>query len=185
MSTVALVTGATRNLGLALARGLARRLGQGDTVYLTGRDARRVAEAVKDSPPARAEIRGEALEVSDEDAVARLAAELGERHGGVDIVFSNHYSRVEPDDDPGEVIGRYVEVNNLGTTRVLRAFAPLLRDGGRLLVVAGSAGSLRPVAPALHDRFDGLASLADVDDAVRTWRDAVRERRAPGEACPA
>src|SRR3954471_706947 len=152
MSTVALVTGATRNLGLALARGLARRLGQGDTVYLTGRDARRVAEAVKDSPPARAEIRGEALEVSDEDAVARLAAELGERHGGVDIVFSNHYSRVEPDDDPAQVIDRHVAGNNLGHTHMLRAFAPRVRDGGRLIVVASRAGTLSALAPALHAR---------------------------------
>src|SRR3954447_21253373 len=115
MSTVALVTGATRNLGLVLARGLASRLAQGDTVYLTGRDARRVAEAVEASPPAQAEIRGEALDVADEDAVARLAAELAERHGGVDVVLSNHYSRVEPDDDPAEVVDRYVAVNNLGT----------------------------------------------------------------------
>lgn len=52
--------------------------------------------------------------------------------------MSNHYSRVEPDDDPAEVVDRYVAVNNLGTTHVLRAFAPLLRDGGRLLVVAGT-----------------------------------------------
>jgi len=184
-STVALVTGATRNLGLALARGLATRLAAGDTIYLTGRDARRVAEAVEVSPPARAEIRGEALDVADQDAVARLAAELAERHGGVDHVLSNHYSRVEPDDDPAEVVDRYVAVNNLGTTRVLRAFAPLLRDGGRLLVVASRAGSLRALAPVLHDRFDGLESLADVDDAVQAWRDAVRERRAASEAWPA
>jgi len=78
-----------------------------------------------------------------------------------------------------------VAVNNLGTTRVLRAFVPLLRDGGRLLVVASRAGSLRALAPALHDRFDGLESLADVGDAVKAWRDAVRERRAAGEAWPA
>lgn len=185
MSTVALITGATRNLGLALARGLASRLAREDTVYLTGRDARRVAEAVEASPPAQAELRGEALDVADEDAVARLADELAERHGGVDVVLSNHYSRVEPDDDPAEVVDRYVAVNNLGTTHVLRAFGPLLRDGGRLLVVASRAGSLRALAPALHARFDGLESLADVDDAVRAWRDAVRERRAAGEAWPA
>jgi NAD(P)-dependent dehydrogenase (short-subunit alcohol dehydrogenase family) len=69
---------------------------------------------------------------------------------------------------------------------VLRAFAPLLRDGARLLVVASRAGSLRMLAPVLHARFDGdLESLGDVDSAVRTWRDAVREGRAAGEAWPA
>jgi NAD(P)-dependent dehydrogenase (short-subunit alcohol dehydrogenase family) len=186
MNAVAVVTGATRNLGLALAQGLADRLEPGDVVYLTGPDPGRVSEAAEKVAAASAEVRGEVLDVSDGEAVARFAASLAERHGGVDIVFSNHYSRVEPDDDPAEVVDHYVAVNNLGTTHVLRAFAPLLRDGSRLLVVASTAGSLRTLAPVLHARFDtGLATLDDVDAAVCTWRDAVRERRAAGQAWPA
>jgi NAD(P)-dependent dehydrogenase (short-subunit alcohol dehydrogenase family) len=184
MNTVALVTGATRNLGLALARGLAQRLGDGDVVYLTGRDPDRVAAEVAAVPAARAEVRGVTLDVSRPEAVDRVAAILAARHGGVDIVFSNHYARVDPGDDPADVIDHYVAVNNLGTTHVLRAFAPLLRDRGRLLVVASRAGSLYALAPALHGRFDGLATLDDVDRAVCTWRDAVRERRAAGQAWP-
>lgn len=186
MNAVAVVTGATRNLGLALAQGLAERLEAGDVVYLTGRDAGRVAEALETVTAAPAEVQGAVVDVSDGDAVAGFAASLAERHGGVDIVFSNHYARVQPDDDPAEMIDRYVAVNNLGTTNVLRAFAPLLRDGARLLVVASRAGSLGVLAPALHARFDrDLESLDDVDSAVCTWRDAVREGRAPGEAWPA
>ena len=42
MSTVSIVTGATRNLGFFLAQGLAQRLDREDIVYLTGRDAGRV-----------------------------------------------------------------------------------------------------------------------------------------------
>ena len=86
-----------------------------------------------------------------------------ERHGGVDFVFSNAYRRVAPGDDPAEVIADYVEVNNLGTTRILRAFAPLLRDCARLLVVASTMGTLHYLTPVLHDRFDGLASLDEVE----------------------
>jgi NAD(P)-dependent dehydrogenase (short-subunit alcohol dehydrogenase family) len=186
VNTVAVVTGATRNLGLALAQGLAGRLEPGDVVYLTGRDPRRVCEAVEKVTGASSEVRGEVLDVSDRDTVARFAASLGKRHGGADIVFSNHYCRVEPGDDPAEVVDRYVAVNNLGTTHVLRAFAPLLRDGSRrLLVVASTAGTLHTLAPVLHARFTSLQSLDDVDAAVSRWRDAVRERRAAGEAWPA
>jgi NAD(P)-dependent dehydrogenase (short-subunit alcohol dehydrogenase family) len=133
----------------------------------------------------RAEVRGELLDVAKPGAVERFADVLAERHGGVDIVFSNHYTRVQPDDDPRAVIEQYIEANNLGTTRVLRRFAPLLRDGGRLFVVASRAGSLRALAPALHPRFENLKSLDDVDNAVRSWRDAVRSGRAPGQAWPA
>src|SRR3954463_4181872 len=186
MNRVAVVTGATRNLGLALVQGLAARLDESDVVYLTGRDRARIRRALDVVTEARADVRGEGLDVSDPDAVARFAGSLATRHGGVDIVLSNHYARVQPDDDPAQVVDGYVAANNLGTTRVLRAFAPLLRDGGRLLVVASSAGSLRFLAPALHSQFDGdLESLDDVDVAVLRWRDAVREHRAAGEAWPA
>jgi NAD(P)-dependent dehydrogenase (short-subunit alcohol dehydrogenase family) len=185
MNKIALITGATRNLGFSLAQGLARRLDPTDTVYLTGRDAARVAQSVKDLTDARANVRGEVLDVAKREAVARFADELAARHGGIDIVLSNHYSRVEPEDNPAEVIDHYVEANNLGTTSMLRHFAPLMRDGGRLLVIASRAGSLRALAPALHSRFQNLRSLDDVDRAVCTWRDAVRAGRAPGQAWPA
>jgi NAD(P)-dependent dehydrogenase (short-subunit alcohol dehydrogenase family) len=185
MNKIALVTGATRNLGFWLAQGLARRLAPDDAVYLTGRDARRVANAVRQLSDVRAHVRGEVLDVADEGALTRFAADIAERHGGIDIVFSNHYARVQPDDDPAEVIDGYVAANNLGTTRILRQLAPLLRDGGRFFVVASRAGSLRALAPALHPRFTNLQSLDDVDRAVCLWRDAVRSRRAAGQAWPA
>jgi NAD(P)-dependent dehydrogenase (short-subunit alcohol dehydrogenase family) len=185
MNRIALVTGATRNLGFSIAQGLAQRLEPSDTVYLTGRDASRVAESMRVLSGARAEVRGEAVDVSKRNAVERFATSLTERHGGVDIVVSNHYTRVQPEDDPGEVIDYYVEANNLGTTRVLRSFAPMLREGGRLFVVASRAGSLRALAPALHARFQNLQSLDDVDRTICAWRDDVRSGRAAGRAWPA
>jgi NAD(P)-dependent dehydrogenase (short-subunit alcohol dehydrogenase family) len=185
MCTISVVTGATRNLGFCLAQGLAQRLQPGDVVYLTGRDGARVAESVERISGARAEVRGEVLDVSDRYAVEGLAASIAERHGGVDIVLSNHYARVQPEDDPAAVIDGYVAVNNFGTTHVLRSFAPLIRDCGRLLVIASRAGSLRALAPALHARFEDLSSLDDVDQAIGVWRDAVREGRAAGQAWPA
>jgi NAD(P)-dependent dehydrogenase (short-subunit alcohol dehydrogenase family) len=185
MTMIATVTGATRNLGFFLAQGLAQRLKPGDTVYLTGRDAGRVAESVARISGGAARVIGEVLDVSDRSAVERFAALLQERHGGVDIVFSNHYTRVQPEDDAAQVIGDYVAANNLGTTHILRSFAPLIRDGGRLLVVASRAGSLRALAPVLHGRFKNLESLDDVDHAICKWRDAVRNGLAAGQAWPA
>jgi NAD(P)-dependent dehydrogenase (short-subunit alcohol dehydrogenase family) len=181
---VALVTGATQGLGLALAEGLARRMAAADTVYLTGRDAGRVTAAAGSMPASGARVRGEILDVAEPDAAGQLAARLSERHGGVDIVFSNAVMRVGPDDDPRAIIDAYTEVSNFGTTRVLRAFAPLLRDGGRLIVVASSLGTLRYLAPVLHDRFDDLASLDDVDKQVAAWRDAVKDGSTRASAWP-
>ena len=75
-------------------------------------------------------------------------------------------------------------MNNFGTTRVLRAFTPLLRDNARLIVVASSLGTLYYLAPVLHDWFDGLASLDEVDKQVAGWRDAVKDGSARAGAWP-
>jgi NAD(P)-dependent dehydrogenase (short-subunit alcohol dehydrogenase family) len=184
MRKVALITGATRNLGFFLAKGLGARLASGDIVYLTGRDPERVKESVQLARGGRAEIRGEVLDVADRSNVERLACAIRQADGGIDIVLSNHYSRVTPADDPAKIVDAYVAANNLGTTQILRNFAPLVRDDGRLFVIASRAGSLRALAPALHRRFENLATLDDVDAAVLAWRDAVREGRAGGEAWP-
>jgi NAD(P)-dependent dehydrogenase (short-subunit alcohol dehydrogenase family) len=181
---IALVTGATQGLGLALVEGLAQRMTLADTVYLTGRNVDRVSEAVEAMPGGGARVRGEILDVADPEAAGRLAARLKERHGGIDIVFSNAVMRVGPDDDPRAIVDAYAEVNNFGTTRVLRAFAPLLHDNGRLIVVASSLGTLHYLAPVLHDRFDGPASLDEVDKQVAAWRDAVKDGSARAGAWP-
>src|SRR5579862_4856314 len=63
MDKIGVVTGATRNLGFFLAQGLAQRLRARDTVYLTGRDASRVAESVGRVSAATASVQGEMLDV--------------------------------------------------------------------------------------------------------------------------
>ena len=65
-------------------KGLARRLESTDTVYLTGRDPARVAESVHRLSNARAEVRGELLDVARPEAVERFADLLVSRHGGID-----------------------------------------------------------------------------------------------------
>jgi len=185
MGRVALVTGATQGLGLALVESLAARLDSEDTVYLTGRDAARIADAQAGLGPGRARVRGELLDVAREESVAETAARLVDRHGTLEIVISNAYSRILPEDRPEQVIGGYTETNNLGTTRVLRAFLPTLGEGGTLLVVASTLGTLYYLAPVLHERFDELETLEEADAAVRRWREAVEDGSALAEGWPA
>ncbi|WP_433208485.1 SDR family NAD(P)-dependent oxidoreductase [Dactylosporangium sp. CS-047395] len=172
--TTALVTGASQGLGYALVAGLARRLGPGDVVYLTGRTPAAVL------PEGRAKVVGLHFDVADPGAAERVAAEVG----AFDIVFGNAVMRVGPDDEPAAIVDAYTQVNNFGTTRLLRAFAPRLRDGGRLLVVASSLGTLHHLAPVLHLRFDGLETLDAVDAATAAWRDEVLDGRAKAMAWP-
>ncbi|MGW6931329.1 SDR family NAD(P)-dependent oxidoreductase [Lentzea sp. NPDC054927] len=182
--TTALVTGATQGLGLALVEGLAQRLAPTDTVYLTGRDMNRVMTAVGSMPGGGAEVRGELFDVADPTAAAKLAQQIHERHGGIDIVFGNAVMRVGPDDDPRVIADQYTEVNNFGTTRLLKAFAPLLNDNGRLLIVASSLGTLHYLAPVLHQRFTEPSTLDEVDHQIALWRDAIKDGRAKAGAWP-
>jgi NAD(P)-dependent dehydrogenase (short-subunit alcohol dehydrogenase family) len=131
MSRIAIVTGANQGLGFALAAGLAHQLAPEDVVYLTGRDRARVMAAVERIAGARAQVRGDVLDVRDGPAVSAFADAIAARHGGVDIVFSNAAARLTPATPWAELVGPFVETNNLGTTCMLRAFDPILRPGGR------------------------------------------------------
>ncbi|MEU4151948.1 SDR family oxidoreductase [Streptomyces sp. NPDC026659] len=82
----ALVTGSSRGIGLALARGLAE---AGCTVVLNGRDADRLARAVR-----LAELPGDrthtaVFDVTDGPSVAAGIADVEERVGPLDIVVNN------------------------------------------------------------------------------------------------
>ncbi len=185
MSMIAVVTGATQGLGFALAEGLAQQLAPQDIVYLTGRDGDRVRAAVERVTRRRAQLRSHVVDVCDGAAVEAFAGETRSRHGGVDIVFSNAAARLTPATPSAELVGPFVDTNNLGTTRMLRAFAPILRRGGRLLVVASEFGSLRQLPQHLHQSFDTEAmTLDDVDAVMIGWRNAVVEGRDAAEGWP-
>jgi carbonyl reductase 1 len=185
MSKIAIVTGANQGLGFALAEGLAQQLAPEDVVYLTGRDPDRVRAAAARVAQPQARVRGEVLDVRDGAAVTAFADAIAARHGGVDVLFSNAAARLRPATPWAELVGPFVDTNNLGTTRMLRAFDPILRPGGRVLVVASDFGSLRRLPAHLHERFDTDAmSLDDVDATVLAWRDAVVAERATQEGWP-
>ena len=185
MTKIAIVTGANQGLGFALAEGLAQQLAPGDLVYLTGRDPGRVQSAVARVASARACVIAQVLDVRDAAAVNTFADAIVERHGGAHIVFSNAAARLAPTTPWADLVGPFVETNNLGTTHILRSFDPIMRPGGRLLVVASDYGSLRRLPPQMHARFDTDAmSLDDVDHTMLAWRDAVFEGRAAQEGWP-
>jgi NAD(P)-dependent dehydrogenase (short-subunit alcohol dehydrogenase family) len=180
-SRTALITGANQGLGRALAEGLAARMAPRDLILLTGRDPERVHTAAAEvaAGPAAAQVQGRVLDVRDADAIAALAQELGE----VDIVFSSATARMSPDADPADEVDAVAETSNLATTSFLRAFAPRIRPGGRLVIVASALGTLDKLDERIAGRFADAAEadLDAVDELVADWRDAVHDGRADQE----
>jgi NAD(P)-dependent dehydrogenase (short-subunit alcohol dehydrogenase family) len=150
----------------------------GDLVLLIGRDPDRVEAAATEVAGGAtvARVEGRVLDVRDPDAIASLAAELG----AVDIVFSNATARMTPEADPADEVDAVAETSNFATTRILRAFAPRLRPGGRLIIVASALGTLDKLDPQIAGRFAEVAEqdLDAVDALVAGWRQAVHEGRA-------
>ncbi|MEU5683467.1 carbonyl reductase [Streptomyces venezuelae] len=185
-SRIALVTGANQGLGRAFAEGLAARMHPQDLVLLTGRSQQRVADAARDIaqlPATRARVEGLVLDVTDTDAIARLAEDLRVRHGGVDVVISNAVARLLPEQSQSERADEFIDVSNTATHAMLRSFGPVLRPGGRLLIVASSLGTLGHLDGRLHHLFDG-ASLDQVEYAVESWRSAIHHKTAQEAGWP-
>jgi 3-oxoacyl-[acyl-carrier protein] reductase len=83
---VALVTGASRGIGLAIGRALAA---EGALVVLAARDAERLSQAVGEISAAGGRAEALTLDVADRGSVERVFARLLEAHGRIDHLVNN------------------------------------------------------------------------------------------------
>ncbi|GAA3108468.1 SDR family NAD(P)-dependent oxidoreductase [Streptomyces rectiviolaceus] len=85
-SRVAVVTGATSGIGLAVTRALAA---AGHRVYICARDADRVVLTVKELRAEGYEVEGESCDVRDVARIEALVAGAVERYGPVEVLVNN------------------------------------------------------------------------------------------------
>lgn len=83
---VALVTGATSGIGLAIARNLAE---HGHRVYLCARDAANVESTVKDLQECGVEVDGMSCDVRSAEEIRALVRAAVDRWGPVDVLVNN------------------------------------------------------------------------------------------------
>lgn len=118
---VALVTGSSAGIGLAIARALAQ---EGASVALNGRDARRLDEARAALPGSSSFV----ADVRDAAECQRLVAEVMARHGRIDILVCNVGSgaSVPPGQETPEEWRRVLDVNLHAATQMVWAAADAL-----------------------------------------------------------
>jgi 3-oxoacyl-[acyl-carrier protein] reductase len=136
---VAVVTGGAQGIGYAVAR---RLHASGATVSLWDMDG---ALAAKSAEALAERAEGAAIDVTDAEAVARLAAEVAARHGRIDILVASAGiagSNGRVVDYPVGEFHKIVEVNLFGVFHACRAVLPFMeRQGyGRVVNIASVAG---------------------------------------------
>jgi NAD(P)-dependent dehydrogenase (short-subunit alcohol dehydrogenase family) len=184
MTRIAVITGANQGIGYAVVEDLAARWSPDDIVLLTGRNQARVDAATERAATTTgARVVGRRLDVTEPDAVARLATELAEEHGGVDIVVSNAGARLTRDLPQEKQVDEFVDSANGGAHAVLDSFGPVLRPGGSLVVMASALGTLGNLDPAVRPLF-AHASRADIDSVLAEWRAAVHDGTAGKRGWP-
>jgi gluconate 5-dehydrogenase len=83
---IALVTGAYRGLGFAIAQGLAR---AGAAVVLNGRKQATLDEAAQKLRAQKLKVSTAAFDVTDREAIAKAVARIAGEYGAIDILFNN------------------------------------------------------------------------------------------------
>ena len=155
---LALVTGSSRGLGLAIARGLA---GAGAQVILHGRDVAHLQTTVRDLPNAAGYL---AFDVSDTKATTEAFARIKAEHGRLDILVNN--AGVIPrkpllettDEDWASVIDSNLSAYFRLSREAARLMVPVKR--GRIINVSSIMGFLgRPTIPGYVTAKAGLHGM--------------------------
>jgi NAD(P)-dependent dehydrogenase (short-subunit alcohol dehydrogenase family) len=157
--TVAVLTGAGSGIGRATGHSLARR---GATVIISDVDAERAQLVADEIQALGGRARSVRCDVSLPEDVAALAETTVQDYGQMDIIMSNVgvIAKGDPLEIPMDAWSSIIDINLLGTIRVLRAFLPtLLEQGSGHVVTTGSTAGLIPYS---YDRLPYVATKAAV-----------------------
>ena len=145
-SKIALVTGATRGIGLHTVRQLAE---AGVHTLLAGRDREKSVQAALQLQAEGLPVEAITLDVTDAASIAQAVTAVEARHGRLDILVNNAGILL---DEPGKSVSaqsldtwrKTFDTNVFGVIAVTQAFLPLIRksQAGRIVNVSSLLGSV-------------------------------------------
>jgi len=165
--TRALVTGASRGIGRALARELA---GRGATIGLAARSVSDLRVVADELPGAHHVL---VCDVALRESITAAVDEFVDATGGIELLIVNagiaHYEPIAT--QSVERIEQMTEVNWLGTVYTVKAALPHMLSGGAgHIVVMSSGAGLRS--------FPGAAAYSATKAAQRMFAEALRHELA-------
>jgi NAD(P)-dependent dehydrogenase (short-subunit alcohol dehydrogenase family) len=173
-SLIALVTGATRGIGLETCRQLAE---AGVHVLLAGRKAAHAAEAAERLRQDGLAVEPLTLDVTQPEQIMAAVDEVRSRFGRLDILVNNagvlrDDATLQPSEQTLDCWRETFDTNLFAVVEVTRAFLPLLRAAGGARIVnvssqlASMAWHLDPASPI----YDFKIPAYDVSKtAVNAW----------------
>jgi NAD(P)-dependent dehydrogenase (short-subunit alcohol dehydrogenase family) len=163
---IALVTGASRGIGYATARALARGGAHIIAVARTHGGLEELDDEIRKEGGSATLV---PLSLTDFDGIARLGAALHERHGKLDILVGNA-GIAGPSSPLGHIEmkpwNEVIAINASANFQLIRCMEPLLKrsDAGRAVFVTSAAASM---APAYLGPYS--ASKAALEALARVW----------------
>jgi NAD(P)-dependent dehydrogenase (short-subunit alcohol dehydrogenase family) len=165
---VALVTGGTSGIGLAVAK---RFVAEGARVFITGRRESALAAATEEIGHSATSVRGDVADLGDLD---RLYATIKREAGRLDVLFANAgIARHATIDEMEETdFDETFRTNVKGVAFAVQKALPLMPDGAAIVLNA-SMWTIKGVAG-----FGPLsATKAAVRSFARTWANELKVRR--------
>jgi NAD(P)-dependent dehydrogenase (short-subunit alcohol dehydrogenase family) len=155
---VALVTGANRGIGFAIAQQLARK---GLTVILGVRDEEKGAQARLQLTDDGGDVHDTHLDVTDAVSIRAAVGRIGDTFGRLDVLVNNAGIQIDGDAgvlelDPG-ILQNTLDTNAIGPLLLSQACIPLMQrhDYGRIVNLSSTLG-------ALSDITDPSSTYTDV-----------------------
>ena len=178
---VALVTGASRGIGKAIAQALSQ---EGCAVAICGRNAARLDAAVNELKQTGARVLGVATDVTDEAAVHRFVESALETFGRIDILVNNAgtHLRGTVETTTLAILEQQLRDKVFGFFAMIRAVLPVMKRqrDGRIVNIVGQAG--RHPHP---DRFPSGVTNAALLAMTKSVADAVaRDNIRVNAVCP-
>jgi 3-oxoacyl-[acyl-carrier protein] reductase len=158
---VALVTGASRGIGAAIAQRLAA---EGANVVITyARGAAAAAAVVKAIEGAGGRATAIQADAEDVAAVARAVEQTVTKFGGLDILVNNAGTAIPKpfEETTAEETDRVIAINLRGTFAATQAALKHMKSGGRIIMIGSCVGE-RNLTP-------GLVSYAATKGAIKMF----------------